>query len=467
MSCAIAIGVVGAGLFAPANTTATAAPWKIAVVLVAVGALALLPYALRAIGRNVAGLTIFCAGCGFAWSGIATKLAANDFKTGYVLTAILWAASTALASGVGTLSEMSSLQSRPAIQVAPVVFVTQTVIPVIVAPVLFGEYFDETPLDGWPLVASLLVLVAGAGALARSPLLLAMMDPQRVSAPSDSTDSPRAESSETMPLEPEHRFGRPVHGDDEHVARADPALRQRRRRVQLHRALDGRGVVGARQHELPDGQPAGGLHVVEAVVEPERLGLLVEHRAGLDPAQRRGARDFGQKLVAELAQLGDPLRGRHAGVVGEGDVDAAFGQLVGEDRDAARRRAHDHGDRVLVGLHVRERAAPAAPSPRGVVTSSVESIQLPSARISATWVATATSRRRQRGIGRTRRGAESTTSAAAGSAGAGERLGLSASGGEARLDVFAQLVGVVGQEQQVERRHLARVQPGVADGQAV
>ncbi len=199
---AIAIGVVGAGLFAPANTTATAAPWKIAVVLAAVGALALLPYALRALGRNIAGLTIFCAGCGFAWSGIVTKLAANDFKTGAVLTAILWASSTALASGVGTLSEMSSLQSRPAIQVAPVVFVTQTVIPVIVAPVLFGEYFDTTPLEGWPLVASLLMLVVGAGALARSPLLLAMMQPQRVSESSGSDASPLAPSSETTPSSP-------------------------------------------------------------------------------------------------------------------------------------------------------------------------------------------------------------------------------------------------------------------------
>ncbi len=206
---AIAVGVVGAGLFAPANTTATAAPWKITVVLVAVGALALLPYALRALGRNVAGLTIFCAGCGFAWSGIATKLAANDFKTGYVLIALLWAASTALASGVGTLSEMSSLQSRPAIQVAPVVFVTQTVIPVIVAPVLFGEYFDKTPLEGWPLVASLLILVAGAGALARSPLLLAMMDPQRVSASSDSAVSPRADSSETIRSNPSTESAEP------------------------------------------------------------------------------------------------------------------------------------------------------------------------------------------------------------------------------------------------------------------
>jgi hypothetical protein len=200
--CAIVVGVIGAGLFAPSNTTQTAAPWKITVVLAAVGALALLPYALRVLGRNIAGLTIFCAGCGFAWSGIATKLAANDLKTGYVITGLVWAASTALASGVGTLSEMSSLQSRPAIQVAPVVFVTQTVIPVIVAPVLFGEYFDTTPLSGWPLVLSLSLLVAGAAALARSPLLVAMMEPQPVSASSDSAESPRAESSETSRSKP-------------------------------------------------------------------------------------------------------------------------------------------------------------------------------------------------------------------------------------------------------------------------
>jgi hypothetical protein len=199
---AIVIGVIGAGLFAPANTTETAAHWKIALVLAAVGTLSLVPYALRLIGRNVAGLTIFCAGCAFAWSGIATKLAANDLKLGSVVIGLVWAASTALASGVGTLSEMSSLQSRPAIQVAPVVFVTQTVIPVIVAPVLFGEHFDTTPLGGWPLVGSLALLVAGAAALARSPLLLAMMDPQGNSASSGSEASPREESSETIRSKP-------------------------------------------------------------------------------------------------------------------------------------------------------------------------------------------------------------------------------------------------------------------------
>ncbi len=199
---AIVVGVAGAAVFAPANTTQTAAPWKIALTLSLVAALALLPYLLRLFHHPLAGLTIFCAGCAFAWSGIATKLAANDLWTGAVLIGLLWAASTAPASGVGTLTEMSAMQSRPTIQVAPVVFVTQTVIPVIVAPVLFGEYFDTTPLQGWPLVASLLVLVAGAAALARSPLLLAMMDPQRVSASSGSAESPRPDSSETIRSNP-------------------------------------------------------------------------------------------------------------------------------------------------------------------------------------------------------------------------------------------------------------------------
>ena len=48
---------------------------------------------------------------------------------------------------------MSALQERPAIQVAPVVFVTQTVIPIVVAPLLFGESFTDTPLGGVPLSA--------------------------------------------------------------------------------------------------------------------------------------------------------------------------------------------------------------------------------------------------------------------------------------------------------------------------
>ena len=55
-------------------------------------------------------------------------------------------------------------------------------------------------------------------------------------------------------------------------------------------------------------------------------------------------------------------------------------------------------------------------------TSSVDPIHVAAPRSSAIWVAMATARSRQRGIGRTRRGACSTTSAAAGSRSPAESL---------------------------------------------
>jgi hypothetical protein len=193
---AIAIGGVGIGLAAPARTTHTVGRLTITFVLVGLALASLLPYLLHAVARSPAAITMVGAGLGFGWSGVATKLASNDLSHGRVGLAAAWALSTAAASGVGVLSEMSALQSRPAIQVAPVVFVTQTVIPVVLAPVLFGESFAATPLGGVPLAVSLAVLVAGAAALARSPLLLALMAPQAVSADSDSTASPESDSRE-------------------------------------------------------------------------------------------------------------------------------------------------------------------------------------------------------------------------------------------------------------------------------
>ncbi len=200
---AIVVGVLGAALCAPPTSAKVTDVATTATVLVAIGAVALAPYVLNLFGHPRSELTMFCAGCGFAWSGLATKLASDDLFAGAIALALVWAASTAAASGVGTLSEMSALQSRPAIQVAPVVFVTQTAIPVGLAPLLFGEHFDATPLDGWPLIGSLALLVLGAGLLARSPLLLALMDPQpAVSEASGSTPSPSADSSDTMRSSP-------------------------------------------------------------------------------------------------------------------------------------------------------------------------------------------------------------------------------------------------------------------------
>jgi hypothetical protein len=201
----IVLSVAAIAATAPARGTAHSGSGRLVVtlVLVGLGLASMAPYLLRALGRPLTAVTIIGAGLGFAWSGLATKLAADSFADGHVLVALLWGLSTAGASAVGALSEMSALQERPAILVAPVVFVTQTVVPVLLAPLLFGERFRTTPAHGIPLALSLLALVAAAATLARSPLLLALMEGELVSEESDSTRSPRAASEPAMRSIPE------------------------------------------------------------------------------------------------------------------------------------------------------------------------------------------------------------------------------------------------------------------------
>jgi hypothetical protein len=200
---AIVIGVIGAGLMAPPrSTTHTSEELTITLVLVGLGVASLLPYLLRALHRSPASVTMIGAGLAFAWGGVATKLASDDLAQGHLLAAAAWGLGTGAASAVGLLSEASALQSRPAIQVAPVVFVTQTIIPVVLAPLLLGERFSATPFGGVPLGVSLALLVAGAALLARSPLLLALMEGERVSHASGSALSPSARSQETMRSSP-------------------------------------------------------------------------------------------------------------------------------------------------------------------------------------------------------------------------------------------------------------------------
>jgi hypothetical protein len=195
---AIVLGVIGIAVCAPERSTTHTSNLTVTVVLIGLGLLTLLPYAVNRVRRPAASLTMIGAGLGFAWSGVATKLASDDLARGALVLAAAWSISTAGASAVGALSEMSALQMRPAILVAPVVFVTQTVVPVVLAPLLLGESFSSTPLGGVPLTISLLVLVVGAAALARSPLLLALMEGEVVSDPSGSEESPSARNHETM-----------------------------------------------------------------------------------------------------------------------------------------------------------------------------------------------------------------------------------------------------------------------------
>ena len=171
---AIVAGVAGIAILAPRASTHHVHGISLYVVLTLLGAAAASPFLLQLAGRRIANATMIGAGLGFAWSGLVNQFVADAAHNGHWVTALLWAAGAATAAVVGLTCEMSALQRRPAILVAPVVFAVQTVVPVMLAPLVVHASFLDSPLSGVPLLGCLLVLLAGATAIARSPALLAI-----------------------------------------------------------------------------------------------------------------------------------------------------------------------------------------------------------------------------------------------------------------------------------------------------
>ena len=115
----------------------------------------------------LAGLATVAAGFGYAWTAIASKLLTDELAAGALLVAVVWLASAAASEGLALLSEMSALQRRPATRVAPTMFAVQIVVPVLLAPLIFGEKWGDTPLGGAALLAFVAVAIAGTVAARR------------------------------------------------------------------------------------------------------------------------------------------------------------------------------------------------------------------------------------------------------------------------------------------------------------
>jgi drug/metabolite transporter (DMT)-like permease len=179
---AIIAGVAGVALAAPERTTDHAGTGAIALALTLVAIPLLAPYALRGrfrhsphqrgvkVGwaRAMGTLMVISAGCGYAWTAIASKLLTDELAAGAIVVAALWLGTAAASEGLALLSEMSALQRRAATHVAPVMFAVQILVPVLLAPLIFGESWGETPLGGIALVAFMVVAIAGTMLLAGS-----------------------------------------------------------------------------------------------------------------------------------------------------------------------------------------------------------------------------------------------------------------------------------------------------------
>jgi drug/metabolite transporter (DMT)-like permease len=165
---AIVAGVAGVALAAPERTTDHAGTEAIALSLGLVAIPIAAPYALRGRAAAAGTLAVLSAGCGYAWTAIASKLLTDELADGAILVAVAWLATAAASEGLALLSEMSALQRRPATHVAPTMFAVQIIVPVLLAPLIFGESWADTPLGGVALVASMAVAVAGTVLLAGS-----------------------------------------------------------------------------------------------------------------------------------------------------------------------------------------------------------------------------------------------------------------------------------------------------------
>jgi drug/metabolite transporter (DMT)-like permease len=192
---AIIVGVVVLAIASPHRSEGSAATGTLVVVLGILGAVAVLPYLLTRLHRATGLPVAVSAGLAFAWSGISTKLLSDALSTGDWTGIIGWAAATGVAAALGTASEMTALQSRGATEVAPLVFVTQLLVPALLAPLLVQESWDSTPLGGVVLVIGLLIVAAGSFLLASSRIVQAFTAGEPPRSSNETGERPSPDSS--------------------------------------------------------------------------------------------------------------------------------------------------------------------------------------------------------------------------------------------------------------------------------
>ncbi len=161
-AAAIAGGLALLAWAAPETERTHAGAVALGGVLAALAALAGAPWLLSGPGRRAPGLAlVVAAGCGYAASGLTSKLLADALDGGAPAAATAWAALTAAVAGVALADEMAALQRVPAARVATGAFALQTIVPVVCAPLLTGEHWGRTPAGGGVIMIGVALVVAG------------------------------------------------------------------------------------------------------------------------------------------------------------------------------------------------------------------------------------------------------------------------------------------------------------------
>jgi len=174
---AIFLGVVGVALSGPEHSPNNAGTLSLILVLGPLTLLALTPYLLR---RNIpSGVMVLAAGTAFALTAFLMKILADSLLASEWASLILWGTAAGLIAVLGLNSEQGALQVRTVARVAPVIFVIELALPIVLGPIIGGEHWPNDVAMAALLLGSLLLTIAGAVSLMRSGAVNAVLEAEQ------------------------------------------------------------------------------------------------------------------------------------------------------------------------------------------------------------------------------------------------------------------------------------------------
>ncbi|MEA2412137.1 MAG: hypothetical protein QOC77_2698 [Thermoleophilaceae bacterium] len=170
----ILVGIVVLTIAAPKRTVTQVDATDVLLPMAAVALVALAPLLFRRwVGANSMGVVIG-AGFAFALGAFCAKIVADAIDRGAWLGVVLMVGVAAIAAFVGTLTEQTALQRRPATQVAPIIFAVELLVPVALAVLVVGEDWERSSTVA--ILLALVLVAGGAFTLGRAPTVARMLE---------------------------------------------------------------------------------------------------------------------------------------------------------------------------------------------------------------------------------------------------------------------------------------------------
>jgi drug/metabolite transporter (DMT)-like permease len=171
---AILAGIVTLTIAAPHREVTHVDSAGVLLPTLAVALIAVAPLVLRS--RLGAGSIAVVVGAGFAFAlgAFSAKIVADALDRGAWLAVVGAVGVAAGAALVGTLTEQTALQQRPATQVAPIIFVVELLVPVALAVLVVGEDWESQSVLA--IGVALALVVGGAFTLGRAPSVARMIE---------------------------------------------------------------------------------------------------------------------------------------------------------------------------------------------------------------------------------------------------------------------------------------------------